>query len=216
MRAREFLDKEKEKYGKMYSDLSFAIDNVSPFLDTRELKTRRYYTKLPVLKRYIEKLEEAETKLNKAGIFSIFSNGKVIDELEKYKFEFNKEFKQLQKCSSCKCLNCSVGCKFYGCLGCREGSNVVSCDHDRINVRFHDDFYLDLTNEKTGKREKYKVLATLMDAILNRQYIIIEGLLSKEKYVLYYYPDIDEERFGEIKDEEEFDFIVETYQSVEF
>ncbi|WDU83449.1 hypothetical protein [Caloramator sp. Dgby_cultured_2] len=59
-------------------------------------------------------------------------------------------------------------------------------------------------------------MATLMDAILNRHYIIIEGLLSKEKYVLYYYPDIDEDRFGEIKDEEEFDFIVETYQSVEF
>ncbi|MCX7903596.1 MAG: DUF1292 domain-containing protein [Caloramator sp.] len=215
MRAKEFLDKEKSKYCKMYSDLSFAIDNVSHFLDIRELKTRSYYTKLPVLKRYLDKLEEAEKRLNKAGIFSIFSNGTVIDELEKYKFEFNKEFKQLQKCSSCKCLNCSIGCKFDGCLGCREGSNVVLCDHQRINVRFHDDFYLDLTNEKTGKREKYKVLATLQDSKLNRHYIIIEGVFSKEKYVLYYYPDIDEDRFGEITDEEEFDFIVETYQSVE-
>ncbi|KRQ87195.1 hypothetical protein ABG79_00993 [Caloramator mitchellensis] len=215
MKAQEFLDKEKEKYGKIYSDISFAIDNISPFLDTRELKTRKYSSFLPVLKKYIDKIEVAESNLNKSGIFSIFSNGKIIDELEKFKFEYKEELRQLEKCVNCKCLNCSIGCKFDGCLGCREGSNVVSCDHEKINVRFHDNFYQELLNEKSGKREKYKVLATLMDAKQNRHYIIIEGVFSKDKYVLYYYPDIDEDRFGEIKDEQEFDYIVETYQSVE-
>ena len=50
---------------------------------------------------------------------------------------------------------------------------------------------------------------------LDRKYIIIENIKSKEKFILYYYPGISEDSYGEIKDAQEFDFIVSTFQSVD-
>jgi hypothetical protein len=59
------------------------------------------------------------------------------------------------------------------------------------------------------------VLATLHVVLKDRRYIIIEGISSKEKFILYYYPGIAEDKYGEITDENEFDYIVSTFESVE-
>ncbi|EET84138.1 conserved hypothetical protein, partial [Clostridium carboxidivorans P7] len=41
-KAEEFLKIEKDKYSKIYVDITYAIDNISPFLDQSTLKSRKY------------------------------------------------------------------------------------------------------------------------------------------------------------------------------
>lgn len=216
MKAEEFIKQEKDKYGKMSYELSVAIDNVSPFIEREVLSSRKYVSRLPVLRKYIEYIEAAESEIGKSGFFGKFSSdSKYVDLLEGYKNDHQDDFLQLEKCSRCQCLNCTAECSFESCRGCREGAEIVECDHKSLNVTFYDDFTLNLLNERTGRDEKYAVLATMEDPQLKRKYIIIEGIYSNEKFILYYYPGISEDNYGEITDEAEFDRIVNTYETIE-
>lgn len=215
MRVQEYLKSEKENYGSIYVDVSYAIDSITPFLDKKNLEDRKFVSRLPVLKRYMELIESAENEASKGGFLKLFGNDKYKDLLERYKRDNKVELEQLERCRNCACLNCMAVCSFDGCLGCRKGAEVVKCDHGNINVIFHRNFTLDLTNERTGRDEKYAVLATLQDAKRDVRYIIIEGISSKEKFVLYYYPGISEDTYGEITNESEFDYIVSIFESVE-
>lgn len=214
-RVESFLKNEKSKYGKIYIDINYAIDNVSPFLDKSELKNRKYVAKLPILKKYIDSIEASELETNKGTFFSKFNNDKYIDLLNEFKKDNLDTLAQLEKCSKCKCLNCTTNCKFDSCLGCKSNSAIANCDHKKINITKHNDFTLDLTNDRTGKSDKYTVLATLQDIEVEKKYIIIENIITKEKFILYYYPGISEDQYGEITNAEEFDFIVSTFQGTE-
>lgn len=215
-RAEDFLKHERDYYGKIYVDLTYAIDNIAPFLDKEELNKRKYVTKLSILKKYIDLIESAERELKEKNTFQkLFDDDdKYINLLNSYKHDNFDEFNQLEHCSECVYKNCMEN-KFDGCLGCRENSKIVYCDHEKINVTFHDNWILALNNDRTGDLDNYKVLATLQDVVKDQKYIIIENLRTDEKFVLYYNPGISEDSFGEITDEKEFDYIVETYQSVE-
>lgn len=209
-----FIREEKNKYGKMYVDISFAIDNISPFLGD-DLNKRRYAARLAPLKRYIELLESAETEVSKGGLLNMFKDDKYIDLLTDYKRDHREELNQLKKCCCCCCLSCAADCKFDSCLGCRNGAHVIQCDHKRISVVYHDDFSLNLTNNDTGKDDSFKVLATLEDAEKDKRYIITQSSSTGDKFILYYYPGIKEDTYGEITDEDEFDFIASTFQNIE-
>ncbi|NRZ09700.1 hypothetical protein DFR90_002161 [Clostridium beijerinckii] len=75
---------------------------------------------------------------------------------------------------------------------------------------------LELTNNDTGISSKYNVLAVVEDCTLDNLYILLENFNnSNDKLVLYYYPGIKEDSYGEITDPNEFDFVVETYQNAE-
>lgn len=217
MTAKELIKEDKEHYGKLYYDITSAIDEISPFLSEEELGKRKFVSRLPVLKKYIEALEASESEIDKEGIFKLFKGDKYSGLLNSYKNDNEDELKQLEMCSRCMCRNCTGSCAFDGCMGCRNGQHIVKCDKKKINVSFHDSFTVDLTNQKTGVNKKYKVLATMQDIEVNRRYIIIGGMYSidkDEKYILYYYPKISEDEYGEITDENEFDKIVETYESI--
>jgi hypothetical protein len=211
----EFLKREKDRQGKIYVALSYAIDNISPFLDENTLKARKYVAKIHVLKKYIKLIDTAELELNKGGFLGLFKNDKYTDLIKGYKDENLDSLNQLEKCSKCQCLNCTADCKFDSCLGCKDDSNIVACDHKKINITKHDNFTLNLTNNKTGGDDKYSVLSALQDVELDNKYIIIQNIISKEKFILHYYPGISEDTYGEITDAEEFDFVVSSFQSVD-
>jgi hypothetical protein len=214
-RTEDFLKHERERYGKVFVDLTYAVDNVSPFLERGELNMRKYVTKLPVLKKYIELVESAEREVHKKrGFLSFFNDDKYIDLLNSYKHDNADALNQLENCGKCVHRNCTED-KFDGCLGCRENSRIVYCDHEKINVTFHDNWVLTLNNDRTGDVDRHKVLATLQDVVKDQKYIIIENLRTDEKFVLYYHPGLSEDSYGEISNEEEFDYVVSTYQSVE-
>jgi hypothetical protein len=215
MRTQEFLKKEKEHYGKIFIDINYGIDNIIHFITEEELARRKYTSRIPILKKYINAIEAAEKKAGDHGFLSMFDNDKYTDLLQGFKKDHKEELAQLEKCSICKCLNCSAECKFESCSGCRVGSRVVVCDHHKNNVVFHDEFIVDLTNERTNADEKYMVLATLENIEKDKSYIVIEGIHNKEKFILYYYPGISEDNYGEITDEKEFASVVSAYESVE-
>ncbi|WPC41989.1 DUF1292 domain-containing protein [Clostridium sp. JS66] len=214
-KAEEFLKIEKDKYSKIYVDITYAIDNISPFLDQSTLKGRKYVSKIHILKKYMELIDASMSEINKSGFLGIFKNDKSVDLIKDYRDENLDSLDQLEKCSKCQCLNCTANCKFDSCLGCKDNSKIISCDHKKINVTKHDNFTLNLTNNRTGDDDRYIVLSTLQDVEVDNKYIIIQNVLTKEKFILHYYPGISEDTYGEITDPEEFDFIVSTFQSIE-
>lgn len=214
-KVHQFIKLEKDKYGKIFVDISYAIDNISPFLDKKILARRKYTAKIPTLKKYIELIESAESELDTKKFFKKLKGDKYISLLESYKNDHLESLSQLEKCANCECLSCTADCKFDSCLGCKIGSKIVYCDREKINVTKHNNFSINLVNDRTGENNSYTVLSTLQDIKLDKKYIIVENLLSKEKFILYYYPGISEDSYGEISNAEEFDFIVSTFQSVD-
>lgn len=211
----ELITKEKERWGKIYTDIYYAIDNISPFLSEDFLKRKKFYAKGRVLKDYMKLLEEEEQKSNKKGFFSRFTSpdeGKI----NSYKASNRETFTQLENCSKCACFNCVVECSFKTCNSCRRNSHIKSCDHNKLNIRVHDNFTLDLTNNDTGKEDKFKVLATLEDCEKDQEYIIIENIRDvNDRYILYLYAGIKEDTYGEITDEDEFNFISQRFETLE-
>lgn len=212
-KSKDFIFLEKEKFGKIFVDITYAVDDISLFLEEQDLKKRKYYVKLPVLKRYIEILDASIKQMKKKNIFNFFTDDNSTKLVKQFKQDNEDSLQQLEKCCACNCLTCTAQCKFDSCLGCRQGSRIIYCDHQRINVTSHENFTLNLTNNRTGIADKYYVLVTLQDCQIDRKYIIIKNSNTDEKFVLYYYPGIIEDQFGEINDTEEFDFIVSTFES---
>lgn len=208
----DFINNERDTIGKTYTEITYAISEISPFLDSSILKKRKYYSKLPILKKYIDLLNDAEYS-SKSKKFNFFNRDNNILKLEEYKQDNLEAFNQFQDCSKCACLNCIKECEFKSCSGCRTNSYIKSCDKSKLNVRFHKNFILDLTNNNTGKSNRYKVLATIENCIEDNLYIALENLSdNSDKLLLYYYPGISSDDFGEITDEEEFNLVIETYE----
>lgn len=212
----DFINEERRHWGKVYTDVAYAISEISPFVSERDLTIRKYFTKASLLQEYIRLLDSAEADCKKKSLFSMFKSNSSITLLKDFKAKNKDNFKQLEKCSNCECLNCTFECNFKKCSSCRSGSMICSCDKERVNVRKFENFTLDLTNNDTGRSSKYKTLAVVEDCTLDNLYILLENITnSSDKLVLYYYPGIKEDSYGEITDATEFDFVVETYQSAE-
>lgn len=210
----DFINSERRHWGKIYTDIAYAINEISPFLSDKDLNSRKYFSKASILQDYTKLLDSAEADCNKKSFFSMFKSNPSINLLQDYKTKNIETFKQLEKCSQCECLSCNFECNFKKCSSCRKNSRICSCDRKRVNVRTFDDYTIDLTNNNTGRASNYKVLALVEDCTLNNLYILLENLSnSDDKLVLYYYPGIREDTYGEINNPEEFDFIVETYQN---
>ncbi len=212
----DFINEERRYWGKIYTDVAYAISEISPFVSERDLNIRKYFTKASILQEYTKLLDSAEADCKKKSLFSMFKSNPSITLLRDFKCKNRETFTQLEKCSHCECLNCAFDCNFKKCSSCRSESMICFCDKERVNVRKFNNFTLDLTNNDNGRSSKYKVLAVVEDCTLNNLYILLENITnSGDKLVLYYYPGIKEDSYGEITDAAEFDFVIETYQSAE-
>lgn len=214
----DFINTEKSTWGKVYTDITYSISEVSPFLEESVLMKRKYYSKISILRDYIKMLDDSEFDNSKKPKFlSMFKSNDSSSSLLNYKAANRGAFTQFENCSKCTCLNCVRECEFKSCSGCKANSFIKKCDDDKINVRNHKNFTLNLTNDNTGKASTYKVLATLEDCTLDRLYIILENTIdSDDKFVLYYYPGISDDNFGEIEDADEFDFVVNSFEQSDY
>lgn len=215
----DFISKDKNYYGKIYSDIAFAVDEIKDFIDRDTLRNRKYFSRQHVLEKYIELLDTAKEESKNIGFFkNLFDSDKYINLLQGYKEDHSEELDQLSKCSKCACLKCSSPCKFDSCSGCRGGRNVALCDHNRTNVASFDNSensILELTNNKTGENDRYHIMAIVQDAKNDKRYILIENLRDKERFILYYYPNISEDDYGEIVNEDDFNFAASAYDNME-
>lgn len=218
-KTEEFILSEKEYYGKIFSDIAFAIDEIADFVDSGTLKNRKYHSRQAILKKYMELLDSAEAESKKKGFISgLFDGDKYIGLLKDYKKDHEEELEQLKNCSNCQCLKCTASCKFDTCIGCSNGKYVASCDHKKANVVFFDKSQystLRLTNNNTGVEDTYTILAIVQDAEKDKRYILIENIMSKERFILYYYPKLPEDDYGEITNEADFNFAAEAYENVD-
>jgi len=213
----EFIEEERRHWGKVFTDITYAISEVSSFVDEDQLKRRRYYSKVNILNEYMDKLNSSEIDSKKKSFFDKLKGDDNSNDLRDFKSKNFSTFKQLESCSKCQCLNCAFECKFKSCSGCKEGSVIKACDKEKGNVRIYDNFKVDLTNNDTGQMNKYKVLAIVENCQLDKLYILLENIYdSEDKLILYYYPGIKSDNYGEITDSEEFDFVVETYQQSDY
>jgi hypothetical protein len=218
-KTEQFISKEKEHYGKLYSTVEFAIDEIKNFVDKNTLKSRKYYTRQGVLEKYIELLDASNTDSKQKGFISgLFESDKYINLLNDYKKDHEEEINQLINCSKCQCLKCISECKFDSCRGCSNGKHIVDCDHQRTSIYFFDSSKyseLNLVNNNTGEEDTYTILAIIQDALKDKRYIIIENSSTNERFILYYYPRLPEDDYGEISSEEDFNFAAEAYEGVE-
>ncbi|MDF2879869.1 MAG: hypothetical protein K0R54_426 [Clostridiaceae bacterium] len=214
-KTEEFITQEKGSYGKVFSDIAFAIDNISGFLDSKVLENRKYIHKNKILSKYMELLDSAELELKKSGILGMFKGDKYIDLLKSYKNDNKESFEQLNNCSKCECLNCTHQCNFESCHGCISGAQVASCDRKLKNVVLHQNHNIRLTNNNTGEDDDYNVLALVEKCDTSKKFIILESMRTKEKFILYYYPGISEDSYGEITDENDFNFAAEAYDNLD-
>ena len=215
----EFISSEKSYYGKIYTDISFAIDEVQDFLDKDIFRNRKYVSRQPLLKKYIDLLDAAKSEEKDKGFFgNLFNGDKYTGILKDFKNDRHEEFNQLEKCTKCECLKCMAACKFDSCNGCRNGEHITFCDHEKTNIALFDgseDSMIELVNNKTGEDDKYEIMAIIQNALNNRRYIVIENVHDRERFILYYYPKISEDEYGEITDETDFDFAASEYENVE-
>jgi len=211
----EYISKEKERYGSIYSDITYAINEIEPFIDSKILKQRKYTTHIPILSKYMSLIDSIKADAGKEKFLGFLKDDKSINVLENYKNDHYGYIYQLEKCHKCECLKCTKECSFDSCLGCREGSQVVSCDHKATNVVFFDSFVIPLNNDSAGVVNDYEVLAVIQDVSVDKRYILLDGVDIDNKLVLYYYPGISSTTYGEITDEHEFDNVISIYQSIE-
>ncbi|PJI08044.1 MULTISPECIES: DUF1292 domain-containing protein [Clostridium] len=214
-KTEDFIKSEKDHYGKVFSDISFAINDISDFLDKNTLHNRKYVSRVPVLSKYMEILDSANSESKKGGFFNnVFNGNKYIDLIESYKSDNLKDFNQLENCSTCECLRCTSECKFDSCNGCCDGRRVAYCDHKRTNVVLWKNKILNLTNNSTGEDDRYSVLALVQDILKDKRYILIENLINSERFILYYTPGISEDSYGEITNEDDFNFAASAYENL--
>lgn len=219
MSTSDIIQRELDEWGKVYTDITYAINEISEFLDEKELKRRKYYVKLSVLKQYIDELNNTSNQNNKKKGFlsSILGSSDTSLQYLNFKNKNKDTFDQLSHCAQCACLSCIEECSFKKCSGCRDDSHIKKCDRQKINVRVYDKFLHDITDNNTGNSGTYKTLAVLNDCTLDRLYIILENICDEDdKFILYYYPKISSNGYGEITDSDEFDFIIETFESSDY
>ena len=58
-------------------------------------------------------------------------------------------------------------------------------------------------------------MAIIQDAENGKRYIVIENVGDRERFILYLYPRISEDEYGEITDETDFNFAASAYENVE-
>jgi len=210
-----FVEKEISDYGKLYADVILSLEEIEDFVPSEQLRERKFVEYLPTLKTYIDILKNTQIDNHSKGTFAkIFGNSDSQDSvIRKFKAENVEKFEQVRSCVNCKCLTCSNECIMEGCNRCEKSGRVAKCDKKTTCVYTFTAKELSLTNDKTGEDNIYNVLSIVQDKEYNQLFIIIE--LNREKFVMYFYPGISEDTYGEISDVEDFNFALNSYAQVE-
>ena len=212
MSFEKFIENEKADSGKLYSDVIFALEEIEAFVPRERLNQRKFVEYLPVLKTYSDMLKKAAVDNNNKGTFGKLFHSHSSDKsiLEDFKNKNLDKIDQIKCCVTCKCLTCPSECIMEGCNRCDKSGRVAKCDKKTTTVYTFANKCLQLNNVKTGEDDLYKVLSIIQDKEYNQLFIIIE--LRGEKFVLYYYPGISEDTYGEITDTEDFNFALSAYE----
>ena len=158
MNAKEFLDKEKNTYGNLYSELIFVLDDIEDLSEDSTLKERAYYKNIKILKKYNDLLD--------------------IKECEDFKKTYKDSLDKIFVCSKCMCVKCIRECGFNPCLSCNKTGKVNYCDKENTNLIVFKNFIKQQYNNETNENEPIEILCEVEMLDMDKRFRIIKEVLS--------------------------------------
>lgn len=211
----ELLEKDKCLYSSLYLDINNAIDKIEPFIDKSQINKRFFFKNKDLLREYLDILIAAEKDVNSKSFFKKSATKNTnLKLIESYKSKHLNTFKTLKQCTDCKCFSCIDNCKFDSCDSCINEGRIVSCDKTRTSVSIFDNTYkIDLRNNDTNSIEYFNVLGIVQDIKNDQRYILMENINTNQKMVMYLNYTVRGQEYGEIKNGEDFDYAIESYEN---
>ena len=205
------LSKKLAEIKSLYSDVIFNLDEIESFVDKENLNSRKYIKYLPILDECQDYIEDIISKEHIKGFLNriLSSNDEEVKNLRIYIKSKENIFVQLKACTKCKCFKCDDNCKIEACDRCEIGGKIDFCDNDKVIVYTFLNRTLQFRNNKTDEINTYNVLGIVQDLEYDQLFKIIE--FNKQKYVLYFYPKLSGDSYGEIKNAEDFNFAVKAF-----
>ncbi|WP_300262838.1 hypothetical protein [Clostridium sp.] len=218
MNVKEFLDKEKNTYGNLYSQLMFVLDDIEDLSEDSTLKERAYYKNIKILKKYNDLLDKASKELPEKKSFLSFLNkskeNEIIKECEDFKKTYKDSLDKIFMCSECVCVKCIRECEFNPCLSCNKTGKVNYCDKENTNLIVFKNFIKQQYNNETNQNEPVEILCEVEILDINKRFRIIKEILSGEQFVLEYVYNIkDGDLYNSIDDVDLFNEIIDLYES---
>lgn len=173
----------------LYADLVYVIDSLDGIVSKNTLNRRKYIHYLYTVKECFDNKDKIKSKKN----LEILT--------------------QLVNCQKCKCFRCDKECITDGCNRCEPGGLVFQCDNDISTVYHFKDKTFTLKSNKLKRTDTYQVLAIIQDVKYNEYFIVLSS--NEKKYIAYYYPEVGGDAFSEIKDIEDFNFAIKTFEESE-
>ena len=218
MNAKEFLDKEKNTYGNLYSELIFVLDDIEDLSEDSTLKERAYYKNIKILKKYNDLLDKLSRELPEKKSFLSFLNkskeNEIIKECEDSKKTYKDSLDKIFVCSKCMCVKCIRECGFNPCLSCNKTGKVNYCDKENTNLIVFKNFIKQQYNNETNENEPIEILCEVEMLDMDKRFRIIKEVLSGEQFVLEYVYNIkDGDLYNSIEDVDLFNEIIDIYES---
>ena len=93
-KIKNFTNKERLEYQTLYSTVADAIYEQREILDEEEVNKRAYVSKIDAIKKYLDKIDEADYKADKKGFLDIFKSDEVYkNQLLAFKEEIKHEIR---------------------------------------------------------------------------------------------------------------------------
>lgn len=210
----QFIEKDLQIYHDKLSTIVFTVDEIKDIVPKNKLSLRKYVRGTVLLSTYISKLKEAQNEVNKKGFFkSLFkssNNKKCKKQLNDFKKEHDKEFKQIDLCLKCSCLKCIKNCTVNPCLFCNQ-SKVTYCN---------DNYVVIFPKERTETLERqnhvytFNVLAFIFDIVKNKTYVLLEDQRDpSNRQMFYFINNTDKDEFECINSVKEIDRIASIFET---
>lgn len=218
MNTKEFLDKEKNIYGNLYSQLIFVLDDIEDLSENSTLKERAYYKNIKILKKYNDLLDKVSRELPEKKSFLSFLNkskeNDIIKECEDFKKTYKDSLDKIFVCSECMCVKCIRKCGFNPCLSCNKSGKVNYCDKINTNLIVFKNFIKQQYNNESRENEPIEILCEVEMLDIDKRFRIIKEVLSGNQLVLEYIYNIkDGDLYNSIDDIDLFNEVIEIYES---
>lgn len=191
-KIKDFLEAEKEEYGKLYYEMVDNIYELKDLFGDEITKKRAYVSKVESIKKYLDVIDDANYKAqkddNKGFVYKFLD---VFKSDEKYKIEVLEFKKSIQgdirfvkTCAQCKCFSCKSECAFESCKNCGLSEIVKACDKCDKCI-YHGKKNIDLYHHDFEKDINFMVLGRLV--YKGSEYLLLRNTADEDDLQLYRY-----------------------------
>lgn len=212
------IQNDKVKYGNIYSNIMFTLNEIEDFYEDTTIKERFYYRASSLLKIYLDMIDDITFEMNKkVGFFEKLKQKRIIEdkynELLKFKSKNIRDFNKLSNCVNCSCLKCISRCKFNPCSRCKEEGYVKYCDKEHENLIKFDNLVEQQYNYETSQQESIDILSEIM--IDENRYRMIYDRGEQNNLILTFdYSLKDGNIYGAVSDDDiNVDKVIELFES---